>query len=167
MGTEADMGNDIWGWVEIRPPERGWTGAIRISDLVYRQYGMFASLFGVENSGTEAREVGRFRAIAAGRGAPPHASHLYVEERDAIGAAVGETWVLWAECAAIDWDEDGEDYIDVEPPYVVHEGPGPGRRRERRANYLNGGWATLFKLMAVLAEQFGGDNVRLSVWFDQ
>lgn len=164
---DAGMGNDIAGWVEIRPPEHEWTGAIRISDIVYRQYGMFASLFGVENSGAEARELGRFRAIAAGRGAPPDASYLYEEERDAMGGVVGETWVLWTELAAIDWDEEGEYYIDVGPPYVVHVDPGPGRRRERRADYRNGGWATLFKLMAVLAEQFGGDNVRLSVWFDQ
>jgi hypothetical protein len=162
------VGNDIWGWVEIRPPEHeGWTAAITTQDIVYRQYGMFASLFGVENTGAAAREVGRFQAIAAGRGAPPRASHRYVEERDAIGVVVGETWVVWTELADIDWDEQGEYYIDVGPPYVVHGEPGLGRRRERRADYLNGGWATLVKLMAVLAEQFGADNVRLSVWFDQ
>jgi hypothetical protein len=44
---------------------------------------------------------------------------------------------------------------------------GPASRRERRGDYLKGGWATLFQLMALLAEQFGADNVRLSVWFDQ
>jgi hypothetical protein len=36
-----------------------------------------------------------------------------------------------------------------------------------RGDYFNGGSVTLFRLMEVLAEQFGADNVRLSVWFDE
>ena len=75
--------------------------------------------------------------------------------------------MLWSELATIDWDEVGEEYIGDEAPHYVYAEPGPDRRRERRGDYLNGGWATLFKLMAELAEQFGADNVRLSVWFDQ
>lgn len=90
-----------------------------------------------------------------------------MEEFDSYGGGVGETWVLWHELAAIDWNEEGELYIEVEPPHRVCDEPALGRRRERRGNYLNGGWATLFTLMRVLAEQFGADNVRLSVWFDQ
>jgi hypothetical protein len=163
------MGADIWGWVETREDvDQWWQSAIRIRDIVYRQYGMFASLFGLRNGnhGT-VTEVGRFRAIAPGRGAPPQASGWYTEERDAYGGAVGETWVLWSELAVIDWEEEGEDYLSDEPPHVVWSTPGPARRRERRGDYLNGGWATLLKLMALLAEQFGADNVRLSVWFDQ
>lgn len=158
------MGADIYGWVETREPgSEWWDSAIRIHNIVYRQYGMFASLFGVRNYGNGATEVGRFRAIAPGRGTPPGASKYYLDECDESN--VGATWVLWSELAAIDWDEQGEEYIDDSG--VVHGGPGTGRRRERRGDYLNGGWATLFKLMAVLAEQFGADNVRLSVSFDQ
>lgn len=162
------MGADIYGWVEIRPPDsEQWDAAIRIHDIVYRQYGMFASLFGVRNDGNGATEVGRFRAIAPGRGAPPGSSGYYAEELDGSGGGVGETWVLWSELAAIDWDEEGKHYIAVEPPHSVSVVPGPERRHERRGDYRNNGWATLFTLMRVLAEQFGADNVRLAVWFDQ
>ncbi len=161
------MGVDISGWVEIRPPvpaswmnrpEHGWWyGVVRIHDLVHRNHGMLAGLFGVRNgrSGGVA-EVGRFRAIAPGRGDPPGASEPYLDERDNYGGQVGETWLLWSEIAAIDWDEEG-----------LIEELTPQLRPERRGDYLRDDWATLFKLMAVLAEQFGANNVRLSVWFDQ
>jgi hypothetical protein len=81
---------------------------------------------------------------------------------------VGETWALWRELAAIDWDEECDGYV-LEYPEPAHDGwgPGPVTRRARLGDQLKGGWATLFKLMAVLAEQFGAENVRLSVWFDQ
>ena len=162
------MGADIYGWVETREPgSEWWDSAIRIHDIVYRQYGMFASLYGVRNGGNAVTEVGRFRAIAPGRGKPPGASQFYAEEFDRYGVGVGETGVLWSELAVIDWNEEGELYIGDEPPHYVSAETGPDRRRETRGDYLNGGWATLFKLMAELAEQFGADNVRLSVWFDQ
>lgn len=161
------MGTDIYGWVETRESGSAWwDSAIRINDIVYRQYGMFASLFGVLNGGEKVTDIGRFRAIAPGRGRPPGASQFYVEEYDSYGGGIGETWVLWSELAAIDWDEEGEQYIETEPPQRISVEPGPGRRRERRGDYLNGGWATVFNLMSTLAEQFGTDNVRLSVWFD-
>ncbi len=163
------MGADIHGWVEIRPRNYRWDAAIIIDEIVYRQYGMFASLFGVRNGGgnDQVVAVGHFRAIAPGRGEPPEASYFYREERGNYGGAVGETWVLWSELAAIDWDEEGQLYVNDGPSSEVYSAPGPDRRHDRRGDYLNGGWATLFKLMAVLAEQFGADNVRLSVWFDQ
>lgn len=161
------MGRDIYGWGETREPNsEWWDSAIRIHDIVYRQYGMFASLFGLRNGSNLVTDVGRFRAIAPGRGKPPGASEFYVEELDNYGGGVGETWVLWRELAAIDWDEEGEQYIGDEPPYYISIEPARDRHRERRRDYLNGGWATLFKLMSELAEQFGADNVRLSVWFD-
>jgi hypothetical protein len=159
------MGADIHGWVEIREAgSEWWHSVIQIDYLVYRQYGMFASLFGVRNGdlGTPAA-VGHFRAIAYGRGAPPGASPHYATESE----GVGETWALWSELAAIDWEEEGLPWVDDGPPHHVQGEPTTGRHRERRGDYFNGGWVTLFRLMEVLAEQFGADNVRLSVWFDQ
>jgi hypothetical protein len=147
------------------PGRESWYDLLPIDDIVYRQYGMFASLFGVRNWGHQrAVEHGRFRAIAPGRGEPHGVSARYRSEREGNGA-VGETWVLWSELAAIDWEEEGGEYIGEDD--MVYATPGPGRRRERRDDYLNGGWATLFKVMEALAEQFGADNVRLVVWFDQ
>lgn len=158
------MGTDIHGFVETRRSDsEWWDAAIRIHNIVYRQYGMFASLFGIRNGGSQVIEDGEFRAIAPARGEPPHASSYFLSDWNHFG--VGETWVLWSELQQIDWQEEGEGYID-EDGYCFAE-PGPGRRHERRGDYLNGGWATLFKLMETLAEQFGPENVRLSVWFDQ
>lgn len=164
------IGTDISGWVETRiSGSEWWDAAVRIDDIVYRQYGIFASLFGVRNGAmgaTGGTGTERFRAIAPGRGAPPGASAFYADELASYGGGVGETWVLWSELAAIDWDEEGADYISIESPHLVYGEPGTGRRRERRGDYLNGGWETLFKMMELLAVQFGADNVRLSLWFD-
>jgi hypothetical protein len=163
------MGADIQGWVEIKRSDiAGWDGTIFVDKIVHRSYGMFASLFGIRNADEWGEngfaEVGRFRAIAPGRGEPPGLSWRYREDRDNYGGQVGETWILWSELAAVDWGMEGSEYIG-EDGYVGEE-PGPGRRRERRGDYLKGGWATLFTMMAALAEQFGAENVRLNVWFD-
>jgi hypothetical protein len=97
------MGADISGWVEIRRPKwECWEAAIRIHDIVERNYGTFASLFGVRNWGEgptsdsdyeRTLEHGRFRAIAPGRGEPPGASEHYRNERH-FRSLVGETWIL-------------------------------------------------------------------------
>ncbi len=136
-----------------------WDAATRIDDIIQRQYAMCASHFGVRTWGAvhisdpeheSAREHGRFRAIAPGRGETPRASEHYRSERHG-GDVVGETWVLWSEHAAVEWDEWGENIIE----------------RERRGEHVTGGWVTLYRLMAILAEQFGAENVRLSASFDQ
>jgi hypothetical protein len=85
------VGADISGWVEIRPPKsEWWEAAIRIHDIVRRNYGMFVSLFGVRNWGEDPTsdsdyertlEHGQFRAIAPGRGEPPRAFEHYRNER--------------------------------------------------------------------------------------
>ncbi|HEU4785033.1 MAG TPA: hypothetical protein VFS83_16980, partial [Ktedonobacterales bacterium] len=122
------MGADIYGWVETREPgSEWWDSAIRIHDIVQRSYSMFASLFGVRNGSSGATEVGRFRAVASGRGTPPGASEFYAYEIDNLGGGVGETWVLWSELAVIDWNEEGELYIGDEPPHYVSAEPGPDR----------------------------------------
>jgi hypothetical protein len=84
---------DICGWVETRKAEDGlWDGAFRVHDIVYRQYDTFAGLFGVRNGDLgNAIEVGHFRAVACGRGAPPKASRWYRQERDEYGDTGGET----------------------------------------------------------------------------
>lgn len=70
------MGADTSGWVETRKAGgEWWDAAIRIDNIIHRQYSMFASLFGIRNgSDEEPADVGRFRAIAYGRGVPPGAS---------------------------------------------------------------------------------------------
>lgn len=156
------MGTDIHGWVEIRDLERGnwWSGVISVRSFVHRSYGMFASLFGERNMGNE------FRPIAAQRGAPEGISDEYAEARVGYGesAEIGETWILWSELAAVDWEEEGQLYLGEDGN--VHSYPAPGRRRERRKDYLVGTWALLLEMMALLARDYGAENVRLVVWFD-
>ena len=176
------MSIEIYGWVETRYLQNfePWDAAIRIYALVLpRNYEMFASLFGVKNNGdVYATEHGRFRAIAPGRGKPPGASHWYLAEREEWEAnltpVVNESWVLWSEIAAVDWNEEANDYledgfhhyVDANGEHHVALESQPGWRPERRGDYLTDGWATLFKLMAELAEHYAPYNIRLSVWFD-
>ena len=50
------------------------------------------------------------------------------------------------------WEIDGEQYRIIRP-------------LDQRKEALTQGWQTLFKVMEVLAEQYGADGVRLVVWF--
>lgn len=151
------MGADIYGWVEVKHPNIGhehWHAVVMIEDLVDRSPGMFRSLFGHRNHG-------EIRPIAKGRGLPPDAS---VEVKSACedDGAVGTTWILWSEIAAIDWDEEETEMplLDIDALYYTPAEPA------RRKDYLVEGWGTLFKIMEVLAAEYGPEGVRLSVWFD-
>jgi hypothetical protein len=110
------VGADIYGWIETREAgSEWWDSAIRIHDIVYRYYAMFASLLGVRNGDPEnVTADGRCRAIAPGRGAPLHPSQYYALESH----GAGQTWALWSEFAAIDWEEEGKRYT-AERPYPV------------------------------------------------
>jgi hypothetical protein len=88
----------------------------------------------------------------------------------AIEAAEFLELFLWkepAEVEAMAQQPEERARMAEDPPHVVTAEPGPGRRRERQRDYLTGGWVTLFALMRVLAEHYGADNVRLSVWIDE
>jgi hypothetical protein len=155
------MGVDISGWVEFEPDDAPgyWQPLIRIDDLVYRSYGMFASLFGVRNN------FHGFHPIAPSRGEPPHCSWLYKQDRAEAGGVVNETWALWSELLAVDWDEEGQATLNSTMGSSGGEFIEP--HRERRGDDLVGGWAALFEMMRIAARRFGADKVRLSVWFDQ
>lgn len=137
------MGVDILGWVEVNDPRRGgWNGMIRINYLVDRAYGVFAALFGRTSSGI-------FDPIAQGRGIPEDKSNeVYYDHPEAIGVA--PSWIGWNEIKAVDWKRVAED-----AEWSSEDGP-----------LVTEGWALLFRLMEVLAQQYGDENVRLVVWFD-
>jgi hypothetical protein len=155
------MGTDISGWVEFKPEDAPnyWQPLIRIDDLVHRSYGMFASLFGVRN------DSHGFRPIAPNRGEPPHCSWLYKQDRADAMRVVNETWVLWTELATIDWAEEG--HATLSSTMGSYQGQIIEPHRERRGDYLVGGWAALFQMMEAAAAHFGPGRVRLCVWFDQ
>jgi hypothetical protein len=160
------MGADIHGWVEVEDDdmfESGnhivsvWHGVIKIDHLVHRSYGMFGSLFGWRNG------YG-FRPIVDVRGAPEDQSEEYFVAKQSFEQE-GATWISAVELAAVDWNEEGEDYLD-ETTHTVESEPGPGRRRSRRGDYFNGGWAVLIELIGRLAQEYGPHHVRLLVWFN-
>ena len=136
------MGVDIAGWVEVNDPRRGgWNGVIHIDSLVDRAYPVFAALFGVRGGGI-------VEPIAQGRGIPQDKSNeVYFAHPWVMGVA--PSWISWSEITIVNWQHVAEEAeLSSEQPLVTP------------------GWALLFRLMEVLAQHYGDENVRLVVWFD-
>lgn len=110
------MGIDIQGAIECRPvfnsredPALGWEYAIDLNLLnSTRDYDAFGCLFGVQN-------YAGFRPIAAGRGLPADASPQTLRAHDE-SPAFSESWLSWADMAAVDWTEPAE-----QPDARIHE----------------------------------------------
>ena len=181
------MAVGINGWMELRHrprfPER-WVGAVKISSLVIGHYDMFSCLFGVP-------PYAPFEPIAAGRGLPKDLSEEASDEYLTWEDAFGESWITWSEIERIDWSEevlDGRPH-EYRPDasgtlvYAGKSGPREGDpleegrtwqrgettyrvERVARRDVLNAPWELLFRLMETLAQEYGGDSVRLVVWFD-
>ncbi|MFD0547922.1 hypothetical protein ACFQ0X_01230 [Streptomyces rectiviolaceus] len=61
----------------------------------------------------------------------------------------GTTWLTWAELAATDWQE-----TDAS-----------GTRSRAAAAGTDSGWGRVWRVMSILSEVHGSENVRLVVWF--
>lgn len=148
------MGTDIHGWVEVvQNLDTGprWVGVIRITDIIFRTYGMFGCLFGVLNSF-------EFEPVAAGRGIPEDASYdVHSDGGDPRDPAPGASWVLWSELDKINWEEHGS--------RALPDDNGAARTFARKET-IQPSWEVLFKMMAALAKWRGEGRVRLVVWFD-
>jgi hypothetical protein len=97
------MGTDISGWIEARHPraESKWFGVAPIRQLVDRNYWAFAALFGVRQSG----DLG---PLAPACGLPPDLAERTQSDHQACVTKwpdeyFGESWITWAEIAAVDW----------------------------------------------------------------
>jgi len=186
------MGCDIHGWVEVKE-KYGWASVICIDELIWRNYDMFGSLFGVRN-------YAGFRPIAPNRGFPEDAS--YITKRDYKGWGIdahSATWITWKEIKEIDWEEEAEREDARIHVYKVREDGTLEYRHKflwsselthedyrilrekkelrkdnivyklekiKRKDALSNDWKALFELMEVLAKRYGDENVRLVVWFD-
>ncbi|MFI2437470.1 hypothetical protein [Streptomyces sp. NPDC018693] len=145
------MGCDIHGKVECRTgdgsweyDEDEWACAIDLELLhLGRSYDAFGCLFGVRNGWD-------FAPLAAGRGLPEDAS---TPTRRAFDDPDwhSPSWISWAELKRADWDTRGS-------------GEGAPTRREAALEHAN--WTPVWSVMRTLAGLYGGDNVRLVVWFD-
>ena len=181
------MGTDISGWVEFSDPEWdahldeiAWAAAISTAGILSRNYSLFGSLFGVRN-GTS------FTPIAAGRGLPIDASKAVTEDA-AWEGSFGHTWISLAELDAINWAEIGFDAPTQMKPangaewlasQVVKRSIAPSEHEKylgkkgyiirvpsiTRRDTLGLEGELLLKMAAPLGERFGGDRVRLVVWF--
>jgi hypothetical protein len=138
------VGVDCYGWVEVHNPTdiRGvrfgdwWSGVIRINDIVDRNYRAYGYFFDAVNHVDSP--------LAGHRGVPSQMSHEALADAAAFAddptELTGVTWILWSEIQASDW---------------------------RTISDLGAlGWELLFTLMADLAAVYGGDHVRLVIWFD-
>jgi len=145
------MGTDIYGWVELSRTRDFWYGVIRIRHLVDPSYAMFGSLFDHDN-------IFDFTPVAAHRGFPEYLSDAVLGE--GIGPQDGvydPTWVSWSELKVIDWQEKANLTLDETDP--LSDLP-------TRQDVVTPGWAALFRIMEILAHEYGDERVRLVVWFD-
>jgi hypothetical protein len=160
------MGVDIDGWVEVRhvsadhrPWHRpaDWIAVIAMGGLVSRNRDMFGCLFGVHNPS-------HFVPVAPNRGFPLDPSMVVqkaiaqleplIASRDVHSAS----WLTWSEIKQIDWNMPAE----VTGPVGLSSVDRIAKRRDA----LEWDWLLLFDLMRRVARDYGGDNVRLVVWFD-
>ncbi|GAA1235753.1 hypothetical protein GCM10009665_27450 [Kitasatospora nipponensis] len=190
------MGVDIHGFVECRVT-RGtlddgtgrWHAAMDL-DLLYggRSYDAFGCLFGVRNHAC-------FRPLAADRGLPADVSPRTRRAHEQWAPdGHSQSWISWAELAAVDWDEPAEavdervhEYTRAPDGGWVRTGKSfraPHTRSEgaewvedgtllrvvrlarRDAVPQDGEWAPVWQVMGALADVHGAANVRLVVWFE-
>lgn len=143
------MGSDINGWVEVRQTDGsgwdiGWSGAIYLRTVVERNYPMFGILF-------DHRTHWNFPPLAPRRGLPDDKSdEVSYQIVERLETTLYASWVLWSELEQVNWDEEIEDEGEI----------------RTRKNAISPGWATLFSMMATLAEQYGSEKVRMVTWFD-
>ena len=181
---------DIHGWVEFRDAcldeffsEGRWYAAIDAGNLLDRSYSMFGSLFGVRNT-TD------FVPVAAGRGLPPHVTDEVQERAEEAGCGYhSHTWVTWTELQTVNWEEEALDGIAWSTSLdgtQVREGrrlsrDDPNRRdgaiwteeglmfsvgQVTRRQAAGDDFCLLMAMMEPLMRRYGGECVRLVVWFD-
>ncbi|MFJ9598016.1 hypothetical protein ACIRS3_35385 [Streptomyces virginiae] len=149
------MSTDVSGMIECRPGARLWGSDDDDSmweagiDLLHlnmgNAYDGLACLFGIRNS------FG-FQPLAEDRGFPDDASEgLQREFADCGGPHYvhGTTWLTWSELETTDWQ--GTD--------------ASGTRTRASAAGIDTHWGPVWKVMRILSEIHGAENVRLVAWF--
>lgn len=137
------MGTDAHGWIELRTePGLFWQPMVAVDVLPFRDYVVFGSVFGVRWGSSDPQ----CEPFAAYRGVPADVSAYVRSEIEVEGAGQHHhSWVLWSELQNT-WLA-----TDVRSPLGGH---------------MTMEWFALRGMMAVLAEYYGGENVRLVVWFN-
>ena len=170
----SSITQDIHGWVEVAlsPPDV-WAAVISIDVLVERNQSLWGWLF---------QSDGVFPSVAPGRGLPADVAARIAQEVDILQAVADErqmhsfTWAYWREIEALDWDAPPLAGARATATVLIGQTPGSEAvkpqivRREFKARRdtleYAPGWRLLFDLMRRLGEQYGGERVRLVVWFE-
>jgi hypothetical protein len=169
----SSITQDIHGWVEVALGSDVWAAVISIDVLVERNQSLWGWLF---------QQDGAFPPVAPGRGLPSDVSARIAQEVDILQAVADErqmhsfTWAYWREIEAVDWDAPPLAGARTTANVLIGQTPGPEAvqpqivRREfkTRRDTLEyaPGWRLLFDLMRRMGEQYGGERVRLIVWFE-
>lgn len=149
------MSTEVSGMIECRPGARLWgpddEDSVWVAgiDLLLlnagNAYDGLACLFGVRN-------YFGFRPLAEDRGFPDDASEgLRREFADCGGPhdVHGTTWLTWSELETTDWQETD----------------GSGMRTRGSAAGIGTHWGPVWKVMHILSDIHGAENVRLVAWF--
>jgi hypothetical protein len=129
------MGIDIFGWIELQDKVE-W--GWRAAIKVNAIMGRSYEAF-YHVFGTQWKDSSP-PPLAAGRGIPSDASRNAHASED---GSFGHSWLLWSE-------------VEGTP---LADGIGP------EGEQLGGDWRLLCELMACLGRHYGGEHVRLIVWF--
>jgi hypothetical protein len=169
----STIAQDIHGWVEVALSPSVWAAVISIDVLVERNPSLWGWLLQSE---------GPFPPVAPARGLPQDVSARIAQGVDILQAVADErqlhsyTWAYWREIEAVDWDVPPLEGARAAANVLLGQTPGPEAvrpqimRREfktrRDTLEFAPGWGLLFDLMRRLGEQYGGEQVRLVVWFE-
>jgi hypothetical protein len=169
----TSIAQDIHGWVEVTVSPGAWAAVISIDVLVERNPSLWSWLF---------QDQGPFASVAADRGLPADVSQRIAHQVDILQAVSDErqihsaTWVLWSELVAVDWQAPPLQGARTTATVLIGQRPGQAStspqllRRELKVRQDTvdhaPGWQMLFDLMRRLAQHYGGQGVRLVVWFE-
>jgi hypothetical protein len=139
---------DIEGWIGVDFGFNGhgyWEDFAEIKRLADRASGFFGGFFVV-------RDAAEFIPLAANRGIPQDASLTVQNRQEPLNC--NPSWILWSEIEQVDRQERG---ARVYPP---------DEQPITREQTVTPGWRIIFAIMEALASRYGGEYVRLVVWFD-
>lgn len=139
------MGCDIHGWIEVRPydwDKKYWNAVFDVDHLT-RDYLVFSRMFGV-------RDYVNAQPIAANRGIPENGMH--------------DEFSDWRAKDLTYWEGDGHSHTWISLQEIIDNESKITEPYQDRINFSR--WTMLFNIMKELGKEYGIDNVRLTVWFD-
>lgn len=146
------MGCDIHGWVEVRPYDFDkdyWKSMVNI-DHLERNYQIFGRMFGVR------MYEENFTPIAPERGQPLSSKYYVKGDEDSEISSRDRDYEHW------DLDAHSMSWISLKEIMDNEE-----RILKPKEGYsFDSKFAMLFRIMKELGKEYGIDNVRLVVWFD-